>query len=321
MLFVVFVSLFSPFISNYIHVHVSEVLLVFLFCGISIPLIINNGFIQGLHDFKLLSIIIILASFFKYIFSVIFVYFEPSVHGVLFGFLLTGISVGGFSYFILKRRYINKWQIEEFPGEKRKISNYLLPMVLSNALFGTLTQIDVVLVKHFFTAFDAGIYSSAAVMGKVVMYLPAAMIFSLFPIVSAENARDKNTLHILFKAIILNILLSGAGVALLYFFPKFIITFFFGQKYLVAVDIVGFFAVAMFSVGLITILMNYFLALGEVRFVFALFGSVLMEVTGIYFYHQTLKQVLFMILIAGLFSLIVFSFFVFFEYKKILNKV
>ncbi len=320
-LFIIFISFFSPFISNYIHVNTLKVLLVFISSIISIVIIINNGFIQGLHNFRLLSIVIILSSLFRYLFILIFIYKNRSIYNVLYGLLVSGAVVGIFSYCILKKRYINKWQIEKFPIESGKIKNYLLPMAFSNLLFGAITQIDVVLVKHFFSPYNAGIYASAAVIGKAVMYLPAAIVLSLFPIVSAENAKDKNTLHILIKAVIINILLSGGGVLILVFFPNFIINFLFGSKYIPAVGIVGFFAVAMFAMSFISILMNYFLALGEVRFVFALLGSLLLEVIGIYLYHQNLKQVLSIILVSGIFSLIVFSIFVYIEYKKIVNKI
>jgi O-antigen/teichoic acid export membrane protein len=320
-LFIMIISFFSPSIGSYIHVNTLKVLLVLLSIVISLVVIINNGFIQGLHNFKLLSITIVLSSLLKYIFTFIFVYKNRTVYGVLYGLFLSSIIVGLYSYYIIKKQYINKWQVEEFPIERGKITNYLLPMTLSNFLFGALTQIDVIMVKHFFLPYEAGIYSSAAIMGKAVMYLPGAIVLSLFPIVSAEDAKDKDTLHILFKAIMINVFLAGTGVLLLLLFPRFIVNLLFGSKYLLAIDIVGYFSAAMFCMGFISILMNYFLALGEVRFVFGLFGSLVFEIAGFYLYHQSLKQILFIILLSGILSLTVFSMFVFLEYKKMQYKV
>ena len=173
------------------------------------------------------------------------------------------------------------------------------------------------LSKHFFSSYDAGIYSSAAVIGKAVIYLPGAIVISLFPIVSAENARDKNTLHILYKAVLITFIFSGSGVMLLLFFPDIVIKFLFGQKYIPAIGIVGFYSIAMFPIGLITILMNYFLARGEVKFVYSLAGALSIEIIGIYLYHTNIKHILFSILISGIFALLIFSVFILYEYRNV----
>ncbi len=319
--FILLISSLSYLISKYIHTDTFLVVLIFIFGIISVSNVINNGIIQGLHNFKLLSLIIILLSFSKYIFSLIFVFINLEVYGVLYGTLLSGIFVGLFSFFSIKNRYINRWEKEEITITKASIINYLLPMILANVLFGGLTQCDLVLVKHFFSPYDAGIYASAAVIGKAVMYLPGAMVFSLFPMVSAENAKNKRTLHLLFKALSMNTVLAGFGVIILLTMPDLIVKILFGPKYIPAVSIVGFFSLVMFFMGLILIFMNYFLALGEVRFVFALLGSLIIEIGGIYFFHTELKQVLFLMLIAGIFSCIIFVGFVFWENKRLIQKV
>jgi len=315
-LFVASLFLLSPLIGKYIHVETQKVFLVLVFGGISISYFVNNGFAQGLHKFQHLSLFIIMLSFFKYIFSIIFVFHKSSVYSVLYALILSGIIVGLFSYFMLKH-YMNQWKPRKYKQKKGEIKNYLLPMIISNFLFGALTQIDVVLVKHFFSAYDAGIYASAAIIGKAVMYLPVAIVMSLFPIVTSENARQKDTLHILYKALIINAIIAGSGVLLLILFPYYIISLLFGPKYISAAGIVGFFSIVMFILGTISILMNYFLALGEVRFVFGLIGSLIIQVGGIYLFHDTLNHVLLMLLYAGFLSIIIFSSFVFVYIKNI----
>lgn len=318
-LFVTGLFLLSPIIGSYIHIETYKVFLVFVFGGISITYYINNGFAQGLLKFRLLSLFIIMLSFFKYILSIIFVHYQSSVNSVLYAIICSGIITGLFSYLMLKH-FLKQWQNQKYKHEKGEFKNYLLPLIISNFFFGTLTQIDVVLVKHFFSPYDAGIYASAAIIGKAVMYLPIAIVMSLFPIVTSENTREKETLHILFKAIIINTLIAGSGVLLILFFPRYIIILFFGAKYINAVELVSFFAIVMFIMGIISILMNYFLALGKSQFIFGLIGSLFIQIGGIYFFHNTLNYILRMTLFAGIFSLIIFSLFLYAKVYKPLQK-
>jgi len=314
-LFVIILLFLSPVIGNYIHVETYEVFLVLVFGGISIAYFFNNGFAQGLHKFRLLSLFIIMLSVFKYIFSIVFVYHKSSVNSVLYALILSGIIVGIFSSLLLKAD-MKRWRILKYSLKREEIKNYLLPMIISSFFFGALTQLDVVLVKHFFSSYEAGIYASAAIISKAVLYLPIAIVMSLFPIVAVENTKKKDTLHILIKALIINTIIAGCGVLLLVLFPNYIIKLLFGIKYINAVGIVGFFSIIMFIMGIISILMNYFLALGEVRFIFGLIGSLIIQVTGIYFVHDTLDQILYILLTAGIFSIIVLFVFVFIKHRK-----
>lgn len=315
LVFILMMMSFSPFISRYIHTQTILVFFTFLFGIVSIATVINNGFIQGLQNFKLLSIIIILLALTKYIFSLIFVYMKLEVHGVFYGVILSGIFIGLFSYITLKKMLMNSSKSNE-RIKVASIVNYLMPMIFANFIFGGLTQGDLILVKHFFSSYEAGIYASAAVISKSILYLPGAIVYSLFPMVSAENAKNNETLHLLIKALLMNTAIAGAGVIALNTIPNFIVKFFFGVKYITSVDIIGLFSIAMFFMGLISILMNYFLALGKVKFVFGLLASLLIEVVGIYVFHSELKEVLIFILVSAIFSCIVFFVLILSENKK-----
>ena len=67
-----------------------------------------------------------------------------------------------------------------------RIYKYAGGLFLANTFFGVMTQADVILVKHHFPPGEAGLYASASIMGKAVMYLPTAIIMALFPMVAAN---------------------------------------------------------------------------------------------------------------------------------------
>lgn len=308
-------SLLTPFISRYMHIGNFNVLLVFIAIAAAMGGMINNGFIQGYHYFQIFSFLIIIGAVFKYVFCLLFVYFNHSTRGILYGLTGTGLALSFISFYYLIIKFKKKHQNNKFVPDYSDIKYYLIPMIIANFIFGAIHQTDMILVKHFFSPHDAGIYSSAAIMGKAVMYLPGAIVLSLFPMVSAEKARKGNTLHLLFKALGVNFLLSGSGVLLLNLFPDFIIGNLFGARYMQASDIVGFFSLAMFPIGIITIIINYFLALGKVKFTYSLAVSLFIQIAGIYLYHDTLKNVLSVILISGTFSVVIFGIIIAMEYR------
>jgi O-antigen/teichoic acid export membrane protein len=182
-------------------------------------------------------------------------------------------------------------------------------MGLINFLFVAMTQGDLVLVKHFFSEYNAGIYASAAMLGKAVMYLPGALVLSLFPIVSARSAGRQATGHILARALGLNAILSGGGALALAVFPGLIVGAFFGERYLPAARLVGLFGLAMFPMGVISILMSYSLARGRIRSILPLSGASVVELCGILLFHDSLRHILLSMLFAGCVGILVFGVF------------
>ena len=58
-----------------------------------------------------------------------------------------------------------------------------------------LTNIDLILVKHFFTPIEAGYYSIAQMVGKIILILPIPIVTVMFPKLSSLDGREeKNTL-------------------------------------------------------------------------------------------------------------------------------
>lgn len=61
------------------------------------------------------------------------------------------------------------------------------------------TNGDMFLVKYYFDDTTAGIYSSVMVLGKIAMYISAAIIAALFPMVVEKVSRGEDTLHCLYN--------------------------------------------------------------------------------------------------------------------------
>ncbi|HCY18791.1 MAG TPA: hypothetical protein DHU69_03310, partial [Deltaproteobacteria bacterium] len=175
----------------------------------------------------------------------------------------------------------------------------IIPIFIANLAFAILTQSDIILVKYIFTPHEAGIYSSAAIIGRTVMYLPGAIVISLFPMVASNKARDEGTLHLILKALAMTIALSGTGTLALYLFPDFIVSLFFGNRFSSAAYIIGLFAIAMLPMAFLMIIMHYNMAKGGKYFAYIMLLGSVMQVVGIVYFHDSLITVLKVMLISG----------------------
>lgn len=298
----------SPFISEFIRTGWAKVVLVAFLGMLSIVSGLNVGFVQGLQFFGAFSAITIAGGISKVLLGAGAAWLALGTTGVLAGVGLTTILTGGMAFVVLRFRLAGSAPAAYQP-EKARIRWYLIPMGVINLLFVALTQGDLVLVKHFFSQHDVGIYASAGMLGKAVMYLPGALVPSLFPIVSARSAGRQATRHILVKALGLNALLSGGGALALGLFPDFIVGTFFGERYLPAAQVTPLFGLAMFPMGVINLLMSYSLARGRIRSILPLSAAFGVEVCGILLFHDSLQHVLLSILFAGCTGILVFAVF------------
>lgn len=77
------------------------------------------------------------------------------------------------------------------------------------------TSMDVVLVKHFFPAREAGMYAAVAVLGRVVLFMPLAVSFILLPKVARRVSEGRDGTHLFWwGAGLTGALSAGAAVVI-----------------------------------------------------------------------------------------------------------
>ncbi|MBF0457105.1 MAG: oligosaccharide flippase family protein [Nitrospirae bacterium] len=294
-------GLFSGFTSERLKMDsIIPVLLLFLYIGISTVTPVNMGILQGLHNFRMISFLSAGGGVLKYLFGVALVALGLGLNGVMAGMIIAGILVGYLSFIPIKK----EMKPPDGPAMINDDNNstplsFFIPVIVANLAFAVLTQSDIIMVKYFFSPEDAGFYSSAAVIGKTVMYIPGAIVLALFPSVASSKAREEGTMNLILKALALTVLMSGGGALVLYFFPGQVISVFFGGKFAQAAHLIGLFAIVMLPMAFIMVLMNYNLARGSCMFVYIMIFCSLFQVAGISVYHNSLKSVLRVILLSG----------------------
>ena len=150
-----------------------------------------------------------------------------TVWGVVIGLL---VSIGsGFVYTQLAQK-------------TSKTTIHIKPFKGFSAFFGAtllyeLSQIvinnsDVLLVKHYFTTQEAGLYAALALIGRVVYFGTWSVVMVLFPKVIEQKKKGLPTHHLLIKSFAIVALIAALIVVGCLAFPEWIVGTLFGKNYL-----------------------------------------------------------------------------------------
>ncbi len=249
-----------------------------------------RGAMQGLQKFKTLGINLVVESSIKLIASLLLVFGGFGIIGAIWGmnlsvfaaFLLAAVSIIGI-FGWQARRDITKFQ-------RHEIYKYAIPMLIALSVVTMLYSVDVILVKHFFSAHEAGIYAAAALVAKVIFFVLLPISQVMFPKVAELEVRKQPHGFIFLKSVALVAGLSAIAVAVYFIRPTFVLNFLFGSAYNEAIPLIGMFGLAIALLSVSYVFINYFLSAGKTFFVYLLPLFVFVEVWLIWHWHSSLYQ-------------------------------
>ena len=267
-----------------------------LVVAVHLPACLPPAFLQGAQKFTPLAILNITYALVK-------LFVGLGVAGALSGYffgpflmLLAGVW--------LLRRYFRR-RLETVANASPKmgpIYRYIVPTLLALLSFAVLTNIDVTLVKAFFSPQEAGYYSVAQMVGKIILFLPAAVAVVVFPKAASLKALGSSSIHLFHRGLKLATLLSGSAAAVCWLFPETVLLILTGKTDPEIVSLVGLFALAMGFYSLLWLEIFYNLSVGATRFIKFLLLAAAGQVTAICLYHPDLRTILILLNIFGCLS-------------------
>ncbi|MEP1487425.1 MAG: oligosaccharide flippase family protein [Algibacter sp.] len=187
--------------------------------------------------------------------------------------------------------------------------------------FYELTQIiinnsDILLVKHYFESYEAGLYASLALIGRIVYFIAWMFVMLLLPTVVQLKKEGKETAPTLFKYIGYIAVISISIILVCLSFPETIITLLFGDSYTAMAPLLWKYAIATSMFAISNIFAYYYLSLDKYIpvVISGIFGMLQMGL--VVFYHDSLEQVVHMQIIAMILLLVIQLTFFFFDYKS-----
>lgn len=166
-----------------------------------------------------------------------------------------------------------------------------LPAVAALTAFASLTNADVVAAKIVLDATDAGLYSSAALLGKIALYAPSALALVLLPKVTS---RLQAGLEIRGPALLTLAATLGTGllvtVAILVA-PPSLVTLVFGPEYSAAYGLAAPIAGVMTLASLLQVHLMVALASGARRTLAITAAAAVLQVAGLTLLAETAADV------------------------------
>ncbi|MFC1504602.1 oligosaccharide flippase family protein [Spirochaetota bacterium] len=280
------------------------ILAVIVIINLLLPVV--KGILQGMQRFISFGAVISSDAILKVFY--VFVLFKLGImlRGALSSNLISIgsvyiISTGLLLYFLTKKA--PQPQAEDTSISKKEIFGYALPVFASMLGFSLLGYLDVLLVKHFFNDYNAGLYSATSIVGKAFLFFPDAIAMVLFPKVSEKFELKLDTRSLLLKGLALTFGISLTGVAFCWFFPRLVITILFGEKFLGVAPIVQYFGLAILPLVLLNVIIQYSLAVHRYVFLIFMYMGIILYVFLLWFFHDTFFHVLRALFFSNLFIL------------------
>lgn len=282
------------------------------------------GGLQGLQKFGLLTLNLIINSGLKLALGILFVLLGFGLWGAMGAIAVSYIVTTILSLFLigvslLKEKTVAGQEVIQkspLPSNFSEVYHYSFSAGLVLLCFMVLTNIDLILVKHFFTPIEAGYYSIAQMVGKIILVLPIPIVTVMFPKLSSLEGREEGIPSTLGKSLRIAVFLCGGSILFSLLFPLPIVKILSGKVYLECAPLIGMFSVNMTLFSLTLILLYYHLSTPRRWFLYPLFFFTLIEIGLMILFHDTLIQVLVIVGIVA-FCLLMINFYLAYRpYKR-----
>ncbi|WP_298553091.1 oligosaccharide flippase family protein [uncultured Algibacter sp.] len=280
----------------------------FVVFGFGVPLYflmsVNRGVFQGKKAFKHLSITYQSEMLSRLIITLglILIFNIQSSVVIAIGILASFV----FGLFPFKSEHVSFKKIVALPEEHSKPIKHFFIITA----FYELTQIiinnsDILLVKHYFESYEAGLYASLALIGRIVYFIAWMFVMLLLPTVVQLKKDGKETASILFKYIGYIAAISITIILVCLSFPELIINILFGESYIAMAPLLWQYAIATSMFAISNIFAYYYLSLDKYVpvIISGVFG--MLQMVLVVFFHDSLEQVVHMQIIAMVLLLVI----------------
>ncbi len=280
-----------PFLIIYFHVFISLIMPIYW------------GSLQGLQRFTIYGIGVGTAAFSRFAFAVILVWW---LDGGINAALLAGVIAVCFEFAIALyglRDIFSVPRIQLPPGILQNMSGIALPLFFSNTFILVFTNSDLMLVEHFIPGDQAGYYATAAIIGRIALFVPNILAVVLFPAIAKSQIEGQDSNKVFWVSFGAAALIGGSIALVCTIAPELVITLMFSDKYIQAAAFLPLISLAMACLALSNIIFTYYLARSQYWFLFPLALGVAGFFVVTIFSHDTATAVAHNLLGSSLFIL------------------
>jgi len=284
-------------------------ILVALSFVLSGPATLNKGILQGVLAFSYVTINGVVEVTLKLIISVVLVILNFGLLGPVLGSLLGGIV--GYILTVVELKII-------FRGVAHKKNSLVswnllksfFPVTLASLTLAVFLNMDIILVRHFFSGSVSGEYVALSTISKIIFYGIGPVISVMFPLISTRSSNGLPYLIPLLGTLVMSLGLSAVIMFTFFLFPKLIIGILFGGRYLSITAYLGLFSFFITIFSLNSILTYFLLSISYYRPIYPLFLISLLQGVFIFMFHDNIWQVIWVNIAVSILYFMVISFYV-----------
>ena len=282
----------SPAISRYLNLP-GNMLIILLAIGTAfyIPLGVRRGLLQGMYDFRRLSINFILE---------VVVKLGGAFVLLTFGFGVKGVIAAVSASVVVAYLYAG-------PSPEVKVAPQVgLPASFFEGVQAIvffvgqviINNVDILLVKHFYPPAEAGLYAAVAVVGRVVYMSSWAVVSSMFPVSAGIEHPEPHRRAVVITPLLLVLLIATLSFVGLWLLPDVVWRGIFGTSFQLLSAQNGYSSLPLLYVAttgvycLSVVLITYEMSMkiGYTGWLQLAFSGAL--AAGIYLFHGSLHQVI-----------------------------
>ncbi len=285
-----FLTTFTSIISNFLHL---DYKIAFLLGPILFAILLSlllKSFLHGLLKFGQSVVVSNIDMSLRVVFSVLFVYLGFSSFGAVFGIFVASILSFLVAFSFLKE--LRRGRVNGKLKDAKKVLAYAFPVFLVSIANNSFISSDVILTKHFFNAYDAGIYASLSTLGKIIFFGTGPIGAVMFPIISQRHSKGQNYHKVLAMSFLLTAWMAVGVLAVYYFFPELMIKILFGNEFLDASSNLIWFGVFIAIYTVANLLVSFYLSIEKTKVAFFPIVFALFQIVGIYFFHDSVLSVI-----------------------------
>lgn len=283
------IIILSPIIANFLHISsLINVLLVAPIFVLSLMMLVNQSTSQGRLKFMGMVLPNITMSIVKLVLGIGLVLLGFSVFGAM-----VGVVVGAIVAFLISRPFVASLQK---PVKKTfdlsSFFRYSGPVFLQAIAFTSIMSTDVILVRHFFSEFDAGLYAAVSTLGRIIYFAAQPVTGAMFPVVSKRVAAGEPYLKVFIGALGITVVIAFFVLTLYAFLPKLAITVLYGQKYASAAGHLLWMGSFYTIYTIAYFITNFFLSRGKTIVAYLAIAISILQVILISMYHSSILVVI-----------------------------
>jgi O-antigen/teichoic acid export membrane protein len=298
------IIIFSKQLQEVFNTSTSSMFVVF---GIGVPLYflmsVNRGVFQGKKAFKALSITYQTEMLSRLLITLglLFLFNIESSLVIAIGILISF----GFGLIPFKFENLNfKTSVVIEASQTKLVRNFFIITAFYEFTQIIISNSDMLLVKHYFESYEAGLYASLALIGRIVYFTAWMFVMLLLPTVVQLKKEGKATAPILLKYVGYIAIISSVIVLCCSLFPETVITLLFGKSYLAIAPLLWKYALATGLFAISNIFAYYYLSLD--RYIPVIFSAIfgMLQMGLVIFFHESLEQVVHMQIVAMILLLV-----------------